>query len=254
MKSERRHELEQNMLADWLGETIAKIKPYSSTILLAVLVVVLGLVVAQWFVGHSFATWSGAWDAYFAAFDDPNASEEFDKVAETYPRSEVADWATVTAADIRLQYGCNQLFTNRTMANQELTKAVNGYLKILEQARHPALRERATFGLARAKEAQGDLDDALKSYTEVVKQWPKGAFEQAAQHRADDLGRKSTKQFYDNFAKANPKPMPAEGAASGTGPEFNEKAIPEGPAPKSSGTESSSSPSPETSKPADAKK
>ena len=253
MKSERRHELEHNMLAGWLGKTIAQIKPYASTILLAVLAGLLVVVLARWWHSNSLAKGASAWDAYYAAFEDPNASEEFDKVAELYPRSKVAEWSTVTGADLRLQYGCNQLFTNRTIANQELTKAVNGYLKALEQSSDDMVRERATFGLARAKEAQGDLDDALKSYEEVVKQWPKGAYKQSAQQRIDDLSRKSTKQFYDTFAKATPKPATAEGAASGAGPEFNEKSLPEGPAAKSS-TPESSSPSPETSKPADAKK
>jgi tetratricopeptide (TPR) repeat protein len=250
MKSERRHELEHNVLANWLGGTIEQIKPYASTILLAVLAGLLAVVLVRWWYGNSLAKGASAWDAYYAAFEDPNASEEFDKVAELYPRSKVAEWATVTGADVRLQYGCNQLFTNRSIANQELTKAVNGYLKVLEQASDVTVRERATFGLARAKEAQGDLDEALKSYKEVVKQWPNGAYKQAAQHRIDDLERKSTKEFYDTFAKANPKPPATEGAASGTGPEFNEKSLPEGPAAKSSSPEKS----PETSKPADAKK
>lgn len=264
MKSERRHELEHNVLADWLGKTIPKIKPYSSSILLGVLIVALGATLVHWWTGHSYAKWGDAWDAYYASFGDPNAAEELDKVAEQYAHSEVGEWATATAADLRLQDGCNKLFSNRTMANQELSKAVSGYLKVLERARHPMLRERATFGLARAKESQGDLDDALKSYEEVVKQWPKGAFLLTAQQRIDDLSRKSTRQFYDAFAKAAPKPVPAEGAATGAGPEFSDKALPEGPAakpstetPKASGSAaqpaSSTSSSPPT-KPADAKK
>ena len=45
MKSEERHKLQQNELADWLGRSYAVIKPYANAILAVVLlaVVVAGL-------------------------------------------------------------------------------------------------------------------------------------------------------------------------------------------------------------------
>jgi len=227
MKSERRHELEKNTLADWLGNAIEQIKPYASTILLGILGIVVVWFAANWWMEHNSAAQANAWDAYYTAFEDPNPSEGFGKVAELYPRSDVALWATVSEADFRLNYGSNQLFSaNRVMAKQELKKAIDGYLTVLTQATLPPLRERATFGLARAKEAMGDLDEAIKSYEEVVKQWPDGAYHADAQHRIDALNRQSTRQFYDAFAKAEPQPVPAD---VGTGPEFNDKTLPEGP-------------------------
>ena len=42
MKSERRHELEQNALADWMTDLIETLKPYANYILAGTLAVVFG--------------------------------------------------------------------------------------------------------------------------------------------------------------------------------------------------------------------
>ena len=41
MKSERRHELQTNALADWIGEAIERIRPYQTTLLGVALLVML---------------------------------------------------------------------------------------------------------------------------------------------------------------------------------------------------------------------
>ena len=50
MKSQRRHELEQNELAQWLGGLIAKLKPYQNFLLGVLLVLLVGTV--------AYAIWS----------------------------------------------------------------------------------------------------------------------------------------------------------------------------------------------------
>mgnify|MGYP001116933776 CR=1 FL=1 len=65
MKTERRHELQTNVLADWLGRQIEALRPYAGTIATGVLVLVILL------IGYSiWNTWSAgsaaqAWSEFF---------------------------------------------------------------------------------------------------------------------------------------------------------------------------------------------
>jgi hypothetical protein len=130
-------------------------------------------------------------------------------VVENYPNTNVAHIAAVVLADKYLGGGCDQLFVNKAGGEQELGKAIRLYELIREQSREASLLERATFGLARAKEAEGSAD-SLKAagdfYAEVVQRWPDGAFAAVAKQRAEDLHRPATKKLYDDFRNFDPKP------------------------------------------------
>jgi len=212
MKSERRHELQHNALADWLGQTIDKLKPYSMAILGLVLLVLLGFGVYTWQSKVSAADSAKAWDDFHQAFNS-GAPSDLDEVAKSHSGTDVAHWAAVVAADAYLNEGCEELFSNKANAGQELRKAVEHYKTVLKESRVSALRERATFGLARAYEAlagtrqsEGELDDARKMYEEVVQTWPKGPYTVMATRRLEDLNRQEIKEFYDDFATWKPKP------------------------------------------------
>ena len=129
--------------------------------------------------------------------------------------------AAVVSADLRLADGCDRLFHDKAIAEQQLSQAIELYGKELEQGGNPSLRQRATFGLARAWEAKGDLDKATRRYQEVVANWPDGAFAAAARERLDDLKRPAVKQLYDDLRKFNPKTVaPRESGAAGRDAQF----------------------------------
>lgn len=212
MKSERRHELQHNVLADWIGQILDKLKPYSMAILGLALLVMLGISVYAWQTKFSAATSAKAWGDFHLAFTSGEPSD-LDDVAEKHPGTDVAHWAAVVAADVYLNQGCQELFSNKASASQELRKAVEHYKRVLQESRVSALRERATFGLARAYEAlagtrqsEGELENAKKNYGEVVKTWPGGAYAAVATQRLEDLQRQDIKKFYDDFAAWEPKP------------------------------------------------
>ena len=214
MKSERRHELQHNTLFDWLNRTVAKIAPYSNAILATILLAGVGLLGWSWWSGRAEARQEQAWTDLFGAVNSGNPAN-LDDVVERYPGSEVAQWASVVAADMHLEQGCRQLFESKALGAQELQEAHDKYLLVLKDARNPQLRERATFGLARAYEAlagtrqsQGELDRASENYQNVVDNWPQGVYIDLARQRLEDLKRADTKQFYDAFAKYEPKPAP----------------------------------------------
>jgi predicted negative regulator of RcsB-dependent stress response len=206
MKSEERHKLHQNALAVWLAETITKIKPYQNYILAAGIVLILALIVTAYWTSESASQANAAWSQFFTAFGEGNPSA-LEKVAEDNRRSHAAPVAELVAADIQLAQGCNMLFTNKAIANQQLVKALELYQRVREHTNSPALRAQATFGLARVWESMGKLDTAIKLYTEVTTEWPDSVFAQASLQRLENLKRISIKDFYDKFAKFDPKPV-----------------------------------------------
>ncbi len=229
MKSERRHELEQNLLADWLADTMAKIKPYQNAILGGMVLVVALLVVG--FVWRNMAQrqTANAWEEYFHALQT-GGPLDLEEVVGRHAGSPVAYWAAVAAADQRLAFGCNSLFTDKPSAMQELRKAVDLYLPVLEQSRETALVERATFGLARAYEAQIDLEKAVPRYKEVVDRWPNGPYAEVAKSRLTALDQRLVRELADRFAKWEPKPAtPDLPDFPASRPQFDLDSLPDGP-------------------------
>ncbi|MBN1591058.1 MAG: tetratricopeptide repeat protein [Pirellulales bacterium] len=205
MKSEKRHQLEQNWLADQMGKTITAAKPYANIVLGVALVVVIAAVGLTLWTRKASTESARAWQDFYAALDSGNAIE-FENVVEHYPGSVAAHWAEVLVADLHLSKGCDELFKSRAGANQELKKAIESYDQLLDTSSNPAIRERATLGLARAWESQGDLDKAAKHYEALVKQWPDGPYTTFAEWRIAAVATPAIRKFYDEFAKFDPKP------------------------------------------------
>jgi len=228
MKSQRRHELEQNELAQWLGDVAKTIKPYQNLILGMLLVVLVGTAAYAVWSRQSGSRSAAAWTALFEAVES-NDPFQFDDVITDYEGTRAAECAAVMAGDIHLSEGCRLLFENKANANQELRRATEYYMSVLETSEDPSLRERATFGLARALEAQArDLDEAIARYSEVVENWPDGPFAMAAQRRIEDLKRAETRAMYDRFARFDPKPaFSDEPGVPGQRPPFDLDNIPE---------------------------
>jgi len=206
MKSERRHELERNELADWLGEILAKVKPYQNLILAVLLLAVVSVGCYTWWIRQTATKTAAGWNQFYRAFTQQAVTPaNFDQIAEQYPGTQVGHWAATLAADLHLNAGCNLLFYNKANANQELRQAVEYYVTVREQSRQPMLLERATYGLARALEAQGDLEQAVARYEDIVQSWPDGAYAAQAARRAEQLKQPATKAWYDRFAKFDPQ-------------------------------------------------
>jgi predicted negative regulator of RcsB-dependent stress response len=233
MKSEQRHKLQQNALADWLAGVLKTIQPYANAVLAVVLLVVVVLGLWRWLQHQSTAAAAGAWESLYRAISS-NDPAQLDRIVEQNQGTEVAYWAAVLSGDMHLSFGCRDLFTNKATASQDLRKAIEKYTLVRNESRTSALRERATFGLARAYEAlggtrqsEGELGKAVQSYEEVVKNWPNGTFTGAAQERLDDLNSKSAKTFYDKFAKFDPQPAFSTPPGAQGKPVFDSKSLPE---------------------------
>jgi hypothetical protein len=216
MKSERRHELQHNTLADWLATTFETIKPYQNHILAGVtlLIVVIGGITI--WRHNAEGQNASAWKDYLRAIETGNTANLV-KVVEQYPDTEAAQAAKLASADIHFAKGCEQLFVSRGIAQQELDKAIDLYQDVLKKGDTPPLHEVATLGLARSKEACGDkesLAEAVKYYAEIVTNWPSGGCAVLAKERLTNLKRPETQKLYADFHNFDPKPSYSEQGTS----------------------------------------
>jgi hypothetical protein len=210
MKSEERHKLQQNELADYLAKAMERTKPYQNAILGGIILILVVILLVHWWNGKS-ATEQEVADAEIyrtlsvaMTTGDPT---DLVAVADKYPDSPLALSGALTAADIYLNDACNLLFVNKLKANSDLESAVTLYTKLLPNVRDPFLKAKATFGLARAEECQNQLPKAKTHYQEIVSKWPDGPYGVLASRRLADIERPATKEMYDKFANYNPKPF-----------------------------------------------
>ncbi len=230
MKTERRHELQHNELSDHMGVLLERIRPYSATIAFSIILIVAALLLYSFWQGQQQTQNAEAWEAYFAATQSivPDL-EKLEQVSTQFPREDVGLWARIMLADHQLGEGTEDLFRDRAKARPNLAKAVENYEHVHSNTRDDALRERADIGLARAYEAQGDLEKARQRYQVLLQNSPNGPFGMLARERLDDLEKEPAKEFYDWFAKEEPKPATSGAPATGDPLDFDFSKLPEAP-------------------------
>ena len=223
MKSERRHELQHNELADWLAKSAEMLKPYQNIALAVGAVVLVAVLGYTWWSRESAAQATQAWDEINAVLEGGNVAK-LAKVIDDYPNTNVAQMSALMLADSYLGEGCARLFVNKATAQEDLNRAVRLYESVRQESPASSLLARATFGLARAKEAKGELGPAEQLYEEVATKLPSGAYTAAATQRLEDLKRPATKSMYDQFARFDPKPAFSKGP--GERPSFDLNSVP----------------------------
>ncbi len=217
MKSERRHELQQNELADWLGEKIEAMKPHATQIALAVVLVVLVAIGLVWFLGGDDSVSARNWERYFAAVNQPRDREQaLQKVATTSPGSPAALWAQMAIGDQNAAEGGRAMFSDRPEAQKLLTKAESSYKIVEAGAKDPQLKGRAQYGLGRVYESLCKPQEAVKQYEAAAALLKDSALGKAA--AADALRMKVREQveLLAWFAEQTPKrPAPIPGLGGG---------------------------------------
>jgi hypothetical protein len=203
MKTERRHELQANQLAEFLTDVSEKAKPYAKGLLglaLATLVVVCAyLYLSRRSAAEEGESWNEAWQAIGNRDDDGLRT-----VIRKYPDKPAAMWSQLVLADIELSRGVAGLFGQKSAGRDLIRSSFDDYQHVADHATHPLLREQALFGMGRAQESLNQLEKAREAYERVVKDFPGGPYAKRAQQRLDELAHDSTKVFYDWFAAAEP--------------------------------------------------
>lgn len=207
MKTERRHELQTNVLADKLAGWIEAAEPYSRAILAGVVaIIVLAFAVIYISAQHTEQV-AKAWDQVLEAMSKGDVSQLSD-MAEKYPRTPVADWARLMTADITLGRGTSQVFQDKADARDQITRAAGLYEELMKTTDFDEIQEKATYGLGRARESLGELDKARTFYKAVADKG--GPYAGLAKQRLDDLNRTEIKEFYDWYAKYEPPRAPEQ--------------------------------------------
>lgn len=231
MKTERRHELQQNSLAAWLEQTIESIKPHATAITAVVVAAVAVVFVYYFFTTQRRTGQLDAWNQYLAAVDQPGF-DQLAEIGEQYSNAPVGYCAMLLAADRQLQSGVNALFGDRTAAGQDLRMALDNYTRVAEKAKDPILVQRGLIGKGYTEESLAYdsaeyLRTAKETYEQYVEEFPEGIFTEQAQIRLNALGKPATASFYDWFAEQGARNT--ESQESILGGDLDLDTLPDGP-------------------------
>jgi hypothetical protein len=211
MKTERRHELQTNILADWMGHQIEHLRPYSKALFFGLGAIVVVILVGLYMVSDQAARVSAGWSDYYAASFEQNP-ERLRSVAMDHAGTDAALWAKLSEADLQLARGIGLLYSNRTAAAESLERAEANYRNVERDATSQAdLRVSALFGLAQTCEATSDVDDAKNHYGDVIRLAPDSARAREAEERVATLSDPEIVRFYNWFANQKPQPPTALG-------------------------------------------
>ena len=238
MKSERRHELQHNDLAEWATRTYEGILPYRLSILGVTLLLIVGVIAWEIWHGHSESQALEAWNAvepaeaiYFPVYENQNYTAAMDKASQSYVGTSAGEWAQVLTADSCLYFGVENSMGNKDAATNFLNNAAERYDKTIAGSLGPLARERAMFGKARILESAGKLPEATAAYQELNKEFPQGIYKAVADQRLEQLGKPDTAEFYKAVAEYKPKPKKeaAEKSAAGPSGKAEKLTLPENP-------------------------
>ncbi|TWU34969.1 YfgM family protein [Novipirellula artificiosorum] len=199
MKSERRHELQENILANHLGNINRAIEPYSRQIAIAV---VLLAVAAIWYSLYSSKVSGRRSDATLKLIQESETQdpEALATVGTQYPGAPAASWADLYRGSALLAQGTRTLFLNRSDAETQLSDAKTAFESALSNGKDKLLKSRAHYGIARSAEAMGSIEEAIAAYEDCIKVGESEEMAKACQDRITALNDPDTTKFMAWFA------------------------------------------------------
>jgi len=217
MKTQRRHELQTNQLADTIGMYLQKIRPYQKQMLYGLVAIAVLAGAVLYLSTQQQARAGASWEDYFSAMVEqrPEALEE---VARMHEGSTAALWAQQSAGDIKLAMGTSLLYRDRKEAVKNLKDAEKEFLAVEQRgAGYPLLLQRARYGLAQVYESLSEIEKARDYYGKVTAAEPDSALGQLAQRRREQISGPAAERWFAWFERQEPKP-PAGMQATGEGP------------------------------------
>jgi len=205
MKSDKRHELQKNELADWLGERVEAHSDKFWPVVGGVVVAFAAAIGIAWYMGTQDAKTASAWNAYFQAYGERDREDQLKKVAETEPNTVAAMWAQQGVADLALAKAANLMFTDRPEATKQIEVAEAHYNEVLKNARDPHLIARAQYGMARLQETKCQPKEAARYYEMVAKNDKEKTLSEAAARDVKRMNDPQIVAFLEWFATQTPK-------------------------------------------------
>lgn len=218
MQMEHELDTDSNDLATNALSLLDRARPHATAILATVTAGLLAVVAWLLISSQVAAGRSQSWNALLSAFASDNPQmlrESLADVIRRYPATAAAQWAEIVLADLAVSEGTDLMFVDRGRAAERLQAAVSSYGAVLASRPSGMLAERATFGMAKAREAMGQIEEARLGYEAVAREQAAAGLKRLAAARAEALGRESTRQWYDWFAAQKVAP-PAPAATEST--------------------------------------
>jgi hypothetical protein len=237
MKSAHRHELQTNALAQRLDIAIQRLRPWVSTLAMAIIAIAVLMLIWSYLSRSSATRQVDAWNAFNQAVSSmPPDMEEIHQSAQEHPGTQMQELADVTWADGQVYLASENYLYNRRAANEALDRAFSAYQGVLQTSSDARLLNRSHLGLARIYELRNELEKAREEYLKVG-----GGYAEYAKMQAERLAEPDSKDVYAWLDKAEPPRVqpPAGPGTPGQRPAFSAgdltlpEATPEGPAPGS---------------------
>jgi hypothetical protein len=217
MKSEHRHELKTNELeriaSEW-GHTVEHYVQDNLALLVtaACIVALAAGSVVYWRTASGTAGQQG-WREFAAA----SKAADYGNVADKYAGTAAGSWARLLEGEMELSSGIRSSFNDRAAGKSDLKKAEENFEKVIND-KSEEIRERALFGLARAREALPDKslspskvnDAAIEAYQRLLTEFASGIYKEYAESRIAALKTGTAQDFYAWFEQQNPKPADRE--------------------------------------------
>lgn len=204
MNNQRRHELEHNVLAGYLGNALSKVQHLLKPLAIAAVGGVVVYAAYSLYQSMSAKKSSTAWtDYYFNLDGDANSFEE---LAQNYGNSPAGQWARFSAATGFLRDGIDALYVNRQEGVSNIRKSIEE-LEKLKAASIPELSLQVRQALGKAHESLGQLPEAIGYYEELADSTSlTDAERDQIRDRLAYLQTDDAKTFYAWFEKLDPKP------------------------------------------------
>ena len=208
MKTERRHELQTNALADWLGDKIKSVQPYAKTIVGVAILALVSVVAVRYVQGQRSKASAEGWKTLFTAQASRDV-EQLEKVGTDHPNEIFGQMALLAAADDHMRQGSRSLHSDRAEANRLLSRALTAYQNVAEKPGNEMLEQRARLGMAQCYESLNNVEGAEKEYTTIQEKWPDSSLGKITASRIAFLNKPSTREFLDWFEDQTPPERPS---------------------------------------------
>jgi hypothetical protein len=244
MKSQRRHDLQTNELADAIGRLVERIRPHAQTVAIAAAAVVVVIVVL---VSLPIMQSRAAAEAAFAfnAAVRSGGPEALRTFLETHPEVEQAATARLLLADRLLaEVATGEVGDDDASSTLEEAEAL--YAQVAKASKD--LEPMAKAGQALVTLQRGDLDAGRKALEDVAEAYPQSVAAAKAKLHLDALAGYEPVAFSEEPLQTPPPPEEAPEGAGETGdtpdeapappPETPAEEAEEAPAEKAEGTPS----------------
>jgi hypothetical protein len=213
MKAEHRKELQTNTLSATLAGWIESLRAGPTTgsvIFWAFILLAIGCIVGwRYYSASSREARSALW----TKVENADSPKELLEIAEANPGTQVARAARFESARLQLRQGLDKILSNLDVEREEAWKDVKAaeeeYAKLsTELIEHPVMVQEALFGLAKAREGQGNIDGALEAYEKLTKKYGETPLGKIATEQMEKLKANSeqAKAFYAKLREIAPPP------------------------------------------------